>query len=88
MAKAGYPLELETYLHRDPVTGQTNSFVRTKHARQSSERLRAHKQCVAEQMRGFTARGGDARQDSMSVRERFTQASKACAGRGGRAAAR
>lgn len=86
--KAGYPLELTVNLHRDPVTGATKSFVRTKHARQSSSRLKAHNQCVAEQMRGFTARGGDATQDSMAVRDRFTQASKACAGRGGRSAAR
>jgi hypothetical protein len=87
MAKAGYPLELEVYERRDPVTDRKNSFVRSKHARQSSRRLKDFQACVAEQMRGKTFRSGDARSDALSVRMTFTQAAKACSGRGARARA-
>jgi hypothetical protein len=83
VAKAGIAVEIEPFQHRDPVTGSVKTFFRNKHARQSSVRLKRHQACVREGMLGFTARGGNAAQDALAVRARFTQVTQACAGRAG-----
>lgn len=86
MAKAGVTLNFTYYQHRDPVTGEIKGAVRSAHSRQSSPRLQAHKRCVAEGMRGTHVGGGDARQDSIAIREKFAQVSKGCARGGSRRA--
>jgi hypothetical protein len=83
-AKAGFQSPFEPVQHRDPVTGQVKEFRRDKHARQSSPGLIAHKQCVADKMRGFKASGSNARERSMSIRNALSQASKGCRGSGRR----
>lgn len=78
MAKTGFPMGEERYPHRDPVTGETKTFYRDKHARQSSARLIAHKRCVADRMRGFKASGSTSKERSQSVRNALAAASKSC----------
>lgn len=85
MAKAGFEIPQEFWEHRDPVSGQVKTFMRNSHARQSSPRLEAFKKCVAEGMRGTSARGGNAREDSVAIRDRFTQVAKSCSRGGHRA---
>lgn len=80
MAKAGFTIPEEFYEHRDPVSGQTKTFLRNTHSRQSSPRVIAHKKCVAERMRGFKASGSNARERSQSVRAAFTAATEGCRG--------
>lgn len=80
MAKAGFSLGFEPYERRDPVNGDTKTFMRTVHARQSSKRLKNFQRCVADKMRGQNFHGQGARQDSSAVRSAFTAAAKSCAG--------
>lgn len=82
MPKTGFEIPQEFFQHTDPVSGQTKTFMRNTHARQSSPRLLNLKKCVAERMRGQTFRSGNTKQDSQAVREAFAQAAKSCA-RGG-----
>jgi hypothetical protein len=84
MAKAGISLEFEPYSRRDPVSGATKTFIRNKHARQSSRRLKALQACVRDGMMGFTARSGDHAANARAVRERLAATARACSGRGGR----
>lgn len=80
MAKAGFQIPQEFFEHRDPVSGETKTFMRNSHARQSSPRLIAHKKCVADRMRGFKASGATPKERSMSIRAALSAASKACQG--------
>lgn|GEM_PF-3208631 len=82
--KRGLDLAWEIYSHRDPVTGQTKQFARDKHARQSSPNLIRHKQCVAEEMRGFHPVGATPRERSQSIRQALAAASRRCGSGGGR----
>lgn len=85
MAKAGFDIGFTAYSHRDPVSGSVKTVLRTKHSRQSSPRLRAHKACMRRGMEGKTFRGQGAVQDSRNIRETFAAVSRQCAGSGGRA---
>ena len=80
MAKTGIKLGFEPYSHRDPVSGQTKTFMRTDTARQSSKRLINLKACVADRMRGFKASGSTPKERSQSVRNALSASAKACAG--------
>lgn len=82
MAKAGFTIPQEFWEHRDPVSGETKTFMRNSHARQSSPRLIKFKKCVADRMRGQNFRSGDAKQDSQAVRKAFTEAARSCANGG------
>lgn len=73
------------YQRRDPVSGSVKTFVRNPHARQSSAVLLEHQKCVRQGMAGKTFKGGDARADSLAVRQTLASVSKGCA-RGGRRA--
>lgn len=85
MAKAGFALGFSAYSRRDPVTGATKTFLRDKHSRQSSMRLKSFQKCVRSQMEGKTLRGGDPASNARAIRSAFSAAAKACAGRvGGR----
>jgi len=78
--KRGFSLEFEPYNHRDPVSGTVKTFIRDKHAHQSSERLIRHKRCVRERMEGFRPSGATPRERSASIRAALAAASRACSG--------
>jgi len=82
MAKAGFEISLEAYSRRDPVNGDTKTFLRKAHSRQTSLRLKNFQRCVADQLRGHSFRGGSPVEDARAVRASFAQAAKSCAGRG------
>jgi len=84
MAKAGISLDFEAYSRRDPVNGATKTFLRNKHARQSSPRLKAFQRCVRQQLEGHTYRGGDPATNSAQVRAGLSAAARSCARGGGR----
>lgn len=84
MAKAGFAMAFEPFSRRDPVSGEVKTFIRDKHSRQSSMRLKNFQRCVRQQMEGKSFRGGDPASNARSIRSAFTQAAKACAGRVGR----
>jgi len=78
MAKAGIDIGFEAYTHRDPVSGAKKTFLRDKHARQSSPRLIQHKKCVADRMRGFKPSGSTPRERAQNIRNALSAASKSC----------
>ena len=79
MAKAGISLNFTAYSRRDPVTGTKKTFLRNAHARQSSRRLKEFQKCVADAMRGTTARGPDPAENARAIRSAFASAAKSCA---------
>jgi hypothetical protein len=80
MAKTGISLAFHAYSRRDPVNGETKTFLRSAHSRQSSMRLKNFQKCVRQQMSGTTFRGGDPTANARSIRNAFSQAAKACSG--------
>ncbi len=79
MSKAGIDLSFRAYTRRDPVSGSTKTFLRDKHSRQSSRRLKEFQSCIASAMRGKTFRTGNARDNSVSVRSALASSAKQCA---------
>lgn len=71
---AEYQLDFTPYQRKDPVTGETKSYIRKGSARQTSEDLKEHQQCVANAMRNENFSG------AADTRDAFRQASKQCAG--------
>lgn len=65
------------YTRRDPVTGTVKTHLRSPNARQTSQRLLAFQNCVADGMRGRTFTGPDA---ARQVRQAFAETARACAG--------
>jgi len=80
MAKSGFAIEVEPFQHRDPVTGETKTFLRKSHSRQSSPRLKAFQHCVAEGQRGYHPTGATPRERSFNLRMHLAQVAKSCAG--------
>jgi len=60
------------YQRRDPVTGRVKTHLRKPTARQTSPRLKAFQNCVADEMRGRTFN------DSRAVRQAFGEAARQC----------
>lgn len=80
-----FRLDFEPYTRRDPVSGVSQTLIRNKHSHQSSPRLLAFQKCVRRNLEGHTARGGDARANSVAIRSGLAGAARACSG--GRASA-
>ena len=78
MAKAGFSLEFEPYNRRDPVTETVKTFIRTKHARQSSKRLKEIQKCVRKGMDGYKASGATPKERSENIREKFAEVARSC----------
>ena len=80
MAKAGINIGFKPFQHRDPVSGETKTFLRPEHSRQSSPRLKNFQKCVRSQMEGKHFASGNPQENSRAIRSTFTQAAKSCAG--------
>lgn len=79
MAKAGITLGFTAYERRDPVTGTKKQFLRSSRSRQSSPKLKAFQNCVAQNMRGKHATGASAQERAASIRNQFQSVAKGCA---------
>jgi hypothetical protein len=84
MAKAGISIGFHAYSRRDPVSGETKTWLRSAHSRQSSPRLKHFQACVRRNMEGKSFRGGDHSANARAVRTTFAAAARNCSGgRGG-----
>ena len=80
MAKAGISMSFKPFQHRDPLTGETKTFVRDSHSRQSSMRLKNFQKCVRSKMDGQSFQGGTKEERVRRQRMAFAAAAKSCAG--------
>jgi len=78
MAKAGFSLEFEPYSRRDPVTDVVKTFIRTKHARQTSKRLKEFQKCVRKGMEDYKAPGDTPKERAKNIREKFAEVARSC----------
>lgn len=81
MAKAGFnagEFASGVFQRRDPVKGDTKTFVRYPHARQSAPRLKWHQACVRQGMANWHPEGANARERSQNLRTKLAQVSQQC----------
>ena len=79
MAKKGIKLGFTAYSRRDPVSGNTKTFLRNSTTLSSSKKLLDFRSCVAGALRGKKASGSNPRDRAMSIRTTFASAAKSCA---------
>jgi len=72
-------LDTTIYSRDDPVTGETQTIIRDGKSNQTSEELKEHQACVAENMEDYNASGDSAAERAENVRDKLSSVSKRCA---------